>query len=460
MTRTQRAARRALAAIAGALLATTAHAFESDVHYGLTEWLAIQAGFPPQQAQIVAMGNQREDSGMMDSLEFVLQYACLAQEDHGARITQELHYPSATPIPAPAAQRAVTAGSEAARKAAEAMAKSRPDQAGFMLHKLGEGLHPLQDSWSHQGVPAVPATGYFDCDPTRAFAHPASRGGWDSHRADLTRHWPEDTLAMAQATYDVLTRFPKIDNVERKAQPWSAIQPKLGAFIKAATKAEKKAWFTGQGITDVTFLYGISLPDGGAAFTERWAQHRLPPLTRAQSTQRPTPQDILDFYNALFADWVAAGNFDELAARHGAPAAARAAKRDDANGRRMSRAELAARLKLWRFRDHGRVSELAHAQRALTPAQIAEVNRIGKDPRAFAQFTSLTDAFYPLMPKGNDVQPLFPFLVESVPVAAGSAPRAVAMAKLRHTPYDSVALVAEKLDGRWQLVAVVATVDH
>ncbi len=460
MTRTQRAARRAFAAIAAALVVTTAHAFESDVHYGLTEWLAIQAGFPPQQAQIVAMGNQREDSGMMDSLEFVLQYACLAQDDHGARVTQELHYPSASPIPAAPAQRAVVAGSEAAGKAAEAMAKSRPDQAGFMLHKLGEALHPLQDSWSHQGVPAVPATGYFECDPTRAFAHPAARGGWDSHKADLTRHWPEDTLAMAKATYDLLTRFPKIDNVERSAQPWTAIQPKLAAFIKAATKAEKKAWFTAQGITDVTFLYGISLPDGGPAFAERWAQHRLPPLTRAQSTQRPVAQDILDFYNTLFSEWVAAGNFDDLAARHGPPASSRPAKREEGGARRMSRAEIAARLKLWRFRDHGRVSELAHAQRALTPAQIAEVNRIGRDPRAYAQFASLTDAFFPLMPKGSDVQPLFPYLVESVPAQAGVAPRAVAMAKLRHAPYDSVALVAEKIDGRWQLTAVVATIDH
>jgi hypothetical protein len=328
------------------------------------------------------------------------------------------------------------------------------------LHKLGESLHPLQDSWAHQGVPTVPATGYFDCDPTRAYAHPAERGGWNSHKADLTRHWPDDTLAMAKATYETLLRFPKVDSVERKPQPWSAVAPKIAGFGKATTKVEKKAWFAAQGIAGVTFLYGISLPDGGQAFLEPWAQHRLPPLTRSESTQRPTAPELLDFYNKLFADWFATQNLDELVSRHGAPDATRGAKSNAADGRIMSRAELAARLRLWRFRDHGRVSELAHAQGPLTAAQVAEVNRIGKDPKAYAQYGAFTDAFFPMMPKGADVQPLFPFLIETVPVASGVRPRAVAMTKLRHAPYDTVALVAEKFDDHWRLVAVVATVDH
>ena len=33
-------------------------AWESDVHYGLTRWLAIQAGFSPEQAKWIADGDQ------------------------------------------------------------------------------------------------------------------------------------------------------------------------------------------------------------------------------------------------------------------------------------------------------------------------------------------------------------------------------------------------------------------
>ena len=40
-----------------------ATAFEADVHYGLTDWLALQAGFEPLQAQIIATGDERVDFG-------------------------------------------------------------------------------------------------------------------------------------------------------------------------------------------------------------------------------------------------------------------------------------------------------------------------------------------------------------------------------------------------------------
>jgi hypothetical protein len=441
-----------------AIFAGDAQAYESDVRFGLTRWLAVQAGFTPAQADIVATGNRRNDSGMMDTLEFALQYACLGEDSHGAQLAQDLHYPSARKVPAPPAERAVVKGGDAARKASAEMVKSRPDQAGFHLHKLGESLTPLQDSWSHQGVPDVPATGYFPCDATRASAHPAQRGGWSSHKADQARLWPEDTVAMARATYDVLVAFPPIDKVAREPRDWASLQPAMAAFTRAGTKTEKKAWFAAQGFTDTSFLEGITLPDGKERWTQRWEGHRLPPLARARSEQRPIDADVLDFFNGFFADWMSTAKFDDVAAKYAAKRDARAKTGPASPGRVMEPAEIAARLKLWRLRDHGRVADIAHSPGALTPAQLTAIHRLARDPEAFARYATFNETFYPLMPKGKDVQALFAFVV--APIPGGPRPRMAAMTKLRHLPYDTIAIVAEKFDAGWAIVGVTATVDH
>ena len=39
------------------IASAAAGAFESDVHFGLTEWLALKAGFDQPAAQTIATGN-------------------------------------------------------------------------------------------------------------------------------------------------------------------------------------------------------------------------------------------------------------------------------------------------------------------------------------------------------------------------------------------------------------------
>jgi len=39
-------------------------------------------------------------------------------------------------------------------------------------------------------------------------------------------------------------------------------------------------------------------------------------------------------------------------------------------------------------------------------------------------------------------------------------PRAIAIARLRHAPYDTVGWIAERRGARWVLVDMVAMVDH
>ncbi|MBO0756211.1 MAG: hypothetical protein J2P54_10150, partial [Bradyrhizobiaceae bacterium] len=189
-----------------------ATAFEADVHYGLTDWLALQAGFEPLQAKIIATGDERVDSGDMPYVDLVALYACLHKDEISARRAGEHHFPSAGNFPGPPETRDVVPDSGAARKAALEVIAVSPSQAQYRLLQLGEALHVLQDSWAHQGVPSVPQLGDASstCDSRLAWGHSQARGGPASHRADLTMYWPTDTVAMAQVTYDILKQYPLI----------------------------------------------------------------------------------------------------------------------------------------------------------------------------------------------------------------------------------------------------------
>src|ERR1700753_702027 len=88
-----------------------ATAFEADVHYGLTNWLALQAGFEPEQAQIIATFDQRIDSGDMPFMDIVGLYSCLAKDEISARRAGEHHFPSEGRIPGPAETRVVVPNS-------------------------------------------------------------------------------------------------------------------------------------------------------------------------------------------------------------------------------------------------------------------------------------------------------------------------------------------------------------
>ena len=220
------------------MFAGTVTAFERDVHFGLTKWLALKAGFTAQEADALGVGNQRVDSGDMQFIELVPAYACLAKNIDSATLVERHHYPSSGRVPGPAEQRAVIAGSDAVRNRALEAIKVSPNQAGFLLLKFGETLHATQDSWAHQGVPDVPRPldGVLACDPELAWTHPRSRGGWNSHKADLTHEWAVDTLAMAMATYDLLKQYPAIDGVQRAPRDWNEIRPLLDGFLRASTK--------------------------------------------------------------------------------------------------------------------------------------------------------------------------------------------------------------------------------
>jgi hypothetical protein len=168
-------------------LPPSASAWEDDVHFGLTKWLAFKIGYTEKAAQAIARSNVETDEGLFDARTLVFWYACLSRDRKASRLTKDLHFPSGGDIPSPPEQRSVSPGDRWAKRVVneeiERSISSESDRTDT-LERFGQGVHALQDSWSHQGKPDIPVPPI--CSETLAYGHPAKRGGWLWHRADLT----------------------------------------------------------------------------------------------------------------------------------------------------------------------------------------------------------------------------------------------------------------------------------
>ena len=445
------------AAVGALALTFTARAlaYESDVHFGLTRWLALRAGFTESQSDAIALADQRIDGGMIETLELSLEFACVGSFPQVARQAQHSHYPSASAVPAPAAARVVVPGSDAARAALTKVAAHLTGKEGLMLGKFGAALHPLQDSWAHQGVPSGLAPGAsLQCDPALTSAHPAARGGPGSHSADASASWPSDTLAMAKATYEELVRYPTIDSRPRKPAQWDTLAPLLKGFVNAVTKTQKRAWFASQAMPDTRFMSGTSLPDGPDPGPLDWDGLKLLTLSDNTSKQHDAPTDARAFVDRLLARWLGSERVETVVAEMaGIPAGGK----PPVNSASAPMRELTARLKLWKMHDHGSAADLVHASSPMTTAQLRAADRLTNDARALLAPIDLSQAVYPLQPAAPAPMPLLPYIIRALPDSAGVS-RMIAIAKLRHAPYDTIGWVIERREKGWLLVDVVASV--
>ena len=213
-------------------------AWEEDLHYVLTFWLATQAGFSREDADQIAKGDQSYDDSEHTSAIPTVLWIVLTNDMGAARELQLKHFPSDALLPSPPARRAVAPNSPTARKAVEAALNA--GESATALIALGEAFHPFQDSWSHQGVPDIP----YNMKPNLISAHPQARGGWKSHDADLTAAHVEETLDVARQTYLLLDRFLN-QNARYRRRPaasWATLEPVVRAFAVARTPSEKAAW--------------------------------------------------------------------------------------------------------------------------------------------------------------------------------------------------------------------------
>lgn len=431
-----------------------AGAYESDVHYGLTLWLAMRAGFDRAHAEAIALANQRVDGGAPETQTLNLEYACAGRMDQAARQFQASNFPSASLVPDAPQSRMVEAGGKASRQALNALADQLPGKEGLLAAKFGEALHILQDSWSNQGVPSAPDfADALACDLNRFSGAPVARGGPASHVPSMTFRWVDDTIAMAQATYGVLIAYPTIDQRARRPEAWDTLEPAIRSFALADTKTRKRDWFAAQGISDTGFLQATTLPDGPDPGPLQWLGWKFPLLQGNASNQHDAAPDIREFFDGLLARWFDNGPVEKIVEDFGSHAAQTPSAHAIGAGR-----ELSARLKVWRLHDHGAVAELAHVTGPYSTPQRRKIDKAARDARRGIAAMSTAQAVFPLLPVSTTPAPLVPYIVRVLPQRAGRD-RALAILRLRHAPYDTVGLIAERERGEWKLVRLVSTVN-
>lgn len=431
-----------VAGLCGVVIASPSQAYEQDVHYGLNFWLALKAGFAEHEAEAMATGNARLDSGGPIAIDANLDYACASPDAQAAGRVQQAHFPASIAVPSSPSRRAVVAGSDVARQKLEHVLTAAKGQEGQMLSLFGRALHTYQDSWSHAGATRVTKNlgRSLRCDADLFL------GAADTHRADLTSSHPREVLEMAKATFDVLATYPAIKGKLRVPAPWRELVDPISQFARARTKSEKQAWFTSEGVKDTSFLEGISLPDGGHVTPAPFNVSLLPGLTTSISRQYDAPEDQRLFFDSLFTTWIKAGASDEsilplLAAN--APAE-----------------QTLPRLKLLKVRDHGLTAPLLHKKGVLSRSELARANTWFGIEGMQVQPATAADAFLPLVTKEARASPLLPYILRPLHVEPGGPQRVIAVTRLKHLPYDTQGWVAEKTEAGWKLFEVINAVDQ
>lgn len=445
MQRHSRSCSLIIAALLLILLAEPVVAWEEDLHYGLTKWVALQAGLAERAAESIAEGNLRTDAGILDARRLVFWYACFSRDPNGSRLVRDHHFPTFEDLPSPPRKRAVEVGGRAAMRPSQLELEVRPvgdHERRFALLKLGTALHVLQDSWSHYGEPEIPPL----CDSGLAWAHPKARGGWDSHDADLTPKYTKDAQAAAQRTYEVLVAYAKANPwaVKQPARDWAALAPDVNRFAQASTKAAKGVWFKERGFTDLGFLDRITLPDGDGSPVPA-VQFSTQSASVNPEVIGPVPPDAVKFISEFWTMWVSSTDFSRLVDTYLAPdrvAASLGLKGVDA--RMVSRAALG----MWRVRDHGRVAALAHEM----PRFSKKFSDLDKLVQNRAMLVPTEGLAYGMLGLGKGRSP--------IAIAPAGDGRYVGFGRFRHAPHDVVRATTAQVDGQWRVVEIGWVVEH
>lgn len=448
--------------------------YEDDVHYGLTKWLALKAGFLPKDAETIAYGDKYVDGGALDAVRLVFFSACVRKDPAGSDTVLKHHFPSGATVPSPPVARKVTADSAPARIMSDrVITNPQTNYPDRDLRDFGTGLHALQDSFSHEGVPDVPGFLFISCHSQYAWGHPAAGGGWTSHNADLTYRHQDKATAMARVTYEQLCKYREHVQSATCASQWKDLQANVEQFAHASTKAQKMAWFRSDEATrdqiKCESLEGINLPDGG--YWCESVQGRYPDNVEALRLNRDvvgvvakqrekSPRAIIEAtLNTWFVkrDVIALTRFfvDQTGFRSAYGLA-------DYSQDKVAAASTAL-FSLWLIPDHGSVRTKINLKgNALMDMDIVQsAIRFGvtdeftvpKGARLL-KYASLDEALYEVGP-GKE---LFDFQV--APCKDGKGECALAAARLKNAPYENLLLEYHKKNDRWLLVDTWSLVDR
>jgi RHS repeat-associated protein len=245
----------------------------TDFHIDLTYELAIKAGFSKECARKIAKAANGPDDdpnrdpvrvGKMDAIYTVLEVLCggtvyiltemITRKEEALTISQKWHFPmdpgSDTVVP----------NSKAAN---EIVRNALANGSKCAIEDFGEGLHVLQDSWSHQGKPSykgkighsrgmkIVEEGHYEWNiinlsfwwGIKGFDWPryvVTKRTWEKltwpeyifHQgrgyADDMDVWREEVRAAALRTYEYLLEFRKIATgickPEREAEPLAEVK--------------------------------------------------------------------------------------------------------------------------------------------------------------------------------------------------------------------------------------------
>src|SRR6267143_5640684 len=215
-------------AILISLVPWPAFGWQEDLHYGLSKWLAYKAGFSLNDAETIAIGVQSRDDGpLYPAVSTVIFRTCVRRDVDYSRLVQTFHFPSFGNVPGAPPQRAVAPGltdNAATELVWKEIKNSIADQPpAIALRNLGISLHPLEDSWSHQGIPDIAPV----CPENLAWGHPTDRGGYLSTKADHTYLHVEDAVATARRTYELLEEFLKTHPTLKShgEARWAGLEP-------------------------------------------------------------------------------------------------------------------------------------------------------------------------------------------------------------------------------------------
>jgi len=441
--------------------------WEKDVHYGLTKWLALQAGFDPYEAERIAVGTQEPDEGLFLPAPFtVAVYTCLGRQEGASKTIQQLHFPSYGHVPGTPQERTVipgdyrvpNGGNESVRTQL-ALAKgvrSRPvNERARALENFGTSLHPLEDSWSHQGDPDIP----FLCSKRLSWGHPARRGGCWSHDADLTFLNPTDVVETARNVYLFMVDYLRMYRPPgiSKAVPWTELETKVLEFAEARTKQEKQRWFEREAhgaFENYDFLAQTSLArDRFNRSAGPWAQlpEHLVTVAQVQSRgARSNPLRVLDTFLDL---WIVRHEIDAAMQLVDVPSITKLW----AEGKHVNspNPELWVRtvLGMWLLEDHGYVNGLGHGLPNRKGFDELSATWANKNSPRLIKVEKLAQAIF--TPGSSLPEPYLPVLTGRYDDSMTPPnSRYTAVFQFRHAPHDALMVAAGESGDQWAVVAI------
>lgn len=447
------------------LSAELAFAWESDFHYGLTKWLAIQAGFAGNDPEIIAQGTLNRDHGINDARFLVLHYACLGRDLQASENVRDDHFPSFAKLPTQPKDRDVVAGSDAAaREAKMEIEYTGPGDRDYGLKKFGEALHPLQDSWSHAGIPGAP----WFCSSELSWGHPDTRGGWRRHDADFTSYKdPNTAINAANATYEMMQAYLAKRKWPASGKSWVLIKADVGKFVELATKSAKQEWFAEHGFTKFDFLTETNLDEGETQFSYSARLARVPtcdlPDTLKELSERKAPKDVRKFFQEFISAWIMDKESKNVMNRFvNAEAVGKSMAQESREALAISPDMVDKRFWIWRLRDHGLANKLGHGVGALqSKTLLDDLSKTMGKPNALTSFKSVSSALVPLS-KGAP-----PYLVVEIPrwvpgttVSGEDGTRYAAVLRFKNAPHDLVMAIASRKGSEWRIVDLIWTIDH